>query len=863
MKMSGTTNQTGKAGGDSDRSNVKIHDTDSSASNLEVNADMSTSDDDEFVSPRTLVSEAKSSEEEITVSNAKETLLKDKTPLSENTRKLLSRHSSPAKSLALTHRAAKNAPSRSSLGSGNDVLARAREAIEGRKKSREAAKAKVSADMAYLIGGGMSLSASHSSSSLKDDTQVKEEGEDVVPTSHATSPPKDDAKVKEVGDQAVESVVEKSTQNDEAANVGQKTPAKVNSARAKAKARLNATMAFLAANSSGKTNASTSHATSSLKDDSTSNEEGKNATKSELDNGKQKDKTESVDHTLVEESVVKVGKDDEESPPIAQSPRETQAAERLEQERLATEAAKQAELDRIEKERIEQERILAKQRQKEEEARQLADEQAEDERLEQERLAKQEAATQAELEKLEDDRIKREIEEAMRRYEVESPNNEAPQPSTSFDPIANNSSSCSTNTAPIMDMPSETSDASSLGQVDRYLYQGEKNDLHQDDDLHRDYSDDDVFEAVTNSYNENESQASNIIEAPNDNDTEPSLSPGPVWKQAAEEAAFATALANDFIPRDTTAIDAVDPSPSIRLNRTNLTSKKSSLEAGQREALPEEPSDSNYEYNEEDRDVWLDESEERDEAVGLSEWKGFKWNRMLYMLLFGIQAGLLPSLYAQLTCHFISVDAAVGRDGVEFGLYFGLQKFTPIDSAFQGYSYCQSYDSEYNYNPPMIPRVAGVAATIFGTIPLIVIGVYLRFSMTHRILWIGSMFMLYMGFVCQISTLSIFLLDLCRDGIDCSMGPGAWTSGISSIAWFILSIEMKLNSPLYQPVKSSEGVVVIEKDRPFISRIKKVRQRFNGKTKVPSLSRTARRVQKERIEKGETEMSRYRAPGIV
>ena len=101
----------------------------------------------------------------------------------------------------------------------------------------------------------------------------------------------------------------------------------------------------------------------------------------------------------------------------------------------------------------------------------------------------------------------------------------------------------------------------------------------------------------------------------------------------------------------------------------------------------------------------------------------FLFRPWIFVVLFGIQVGLLPSLYAQLTCHFITGDATVGEDDVAFGLYFGLQKFTPIDSAFQGYIYCQSYDSEDNYNPPMVPRFAGVAATIFGAIPLIVIGV--------------------------------------------------------------------------------------------------------------------------------------------
>jgi hypothetical protein len=235
---------------------------------------------------------------------------------------------------------------------------------------------------------------------------------------------------------------------------------------------------------------------------------------------------------------------------------------------------------------------------------------------------------------------------------------------------------------------------------------------------------------------------------------------------------------------------------------------------------------------------------------------------MIFVLALGILAGLFPSLYSQTTCHFITGEASVGEDEIEFGLYYGLNKFTPIDSAFQGYNYCQPYDSKYNYNPPSIPRAVGIAATIFGTIPLIVIGAYIQFSMTHKILWIGSMWMLYLGFVCQISTLSIFLLDLCQDGIECSMGPGAWMVGVCSITWFILSIEMKINSPLIQPVKS-DGVVVIEKDSRFMAWMKKLWQRINGEDVAPSLSRTAMKMQKERIGKGDTELGRYRPPEVV
>lgn len=237
---------------------------------------------------------------------------------------------------------------------------------------------------------------------------------------------------------------------------------------------------------------------------------------------------------------------------------------------------------------------------------------------------------------------------------------------------------------------------------------------------------------------------------------------------------------------------------------------------------------------------------------------------MFYVVAFGVIAGLLPSLYVQTTCHFITGEVEAAEEvEVDYYLYYGLHKFTPIDAeSVHGYGQCLRYDSHYSYNPPIAPQSAGFAATILGTIPLIVIGVYLSFSVTHKTLWLGSMWMLYIGFLCQLSTLSIFLLDLCQGGIECAMGPGAKATILSSISWFVLSIEMKINSPLIQPFNWN-GVVLLEKESPYITQMKKNWLWIKGNAAAPSLSRTARKRQKERIRKGAAESARYRAPEIV
>ena len=122
--------------------------------------------------------------------------------------------------------------------------------------------------------------------------------------------------------------------------------------------------------------------------------------------------------------------------------------------------------------------------------------------------------------------------------------------------------------------------------------------------------------------------------------------------------------------------------------------------------------------------------------------------------------------------------------------------------------------------------------------------------------------MLYLGCLCQLSTLSIFFLDLCKDGIECAMGPGAKATILSSISWFVLSIEMKINSPLIQPFNWNGGVL-LEKESPYTTQMKKFWLWVKGDSAAPSLSRTARKRQKEKIRKGATESARYRAPEIV
>jgi hypothetical protein len=94
------------------------------------------------------------------------------------------------------------------------------------------------------------------------------------------------------------------------------------------------------------------------------------------------------------------------------------------------------------------------------------------------------------------------------------------------------------------------------------------------------------------------------------------------------------------------------------------------------------------------------------------------------------------------------------------------------------------------------------------------------------------------------------------------MGPGAKATILSSISWIILSIEMKTNSPLTKNLNWN-SVVVLEKEPPHITRMKKACLWITGNGDVPSLSRTARKRQKERVRMKTMISPRYRAPEAV
>ena len=878
---------------------MEMEDPDNSITDLQVGPTISSSFDDSetglvdtFLSPRQRIQSAKSLEEEVTVPKTRvQSLVKgyeehvlDKKPLSERTRKLLSRHSLPANTSAPlgNNRSIVRLSSRTSLGGsgsggGEDALARARAAIERRGQARvelrTLAKARVRTDFSAM---GASISDSLSEIESKEEGSEENEVGKVVSTSYTQVDKLEDASSTDSATSSLKENMDRA--NQAGGNVDNATPnendpkARALRARAKAKERLDATMALLDGNT---ISSDAGLPAAPLPGESTSPTDQHDKP---LNSGSFSDKLASRQRIADESSMSELDKriEMEEARILAKQQQKNQDtrmliqvnAENLNQEQLISEQAKRAELDK--------DKQLAKQRQREEEeTRRQA--RARAARLEEERLAaeasaqleilEREQSKQLQLEAneeedarfLEEEQLSTEAAEQLKMMgqderqgeaneeeveEVASEDyEEGSQASMNFDPIISPSSSYTRDSGEIIEkLSGASSAASSIGQVDRMLFQGEKRDANRDDDS--------IFDLVESGSNEMELTTVNEPSSGKDQPSDNSLSAGPMWKLAKEEAAYGEMLKTDFMPRDAQfgeeAEELLDHSPSLEsdISETFMPAEENPF------------FDSSNEYHHDQargEDAWLQESE-TDEP---SEWKGFKRQRMIYMVGVGTVLGIFLSLYSQTTCHFITGDTSMGDDKGDLSLYYGLNKFAPLDSAFTGYTYCLAYDSEYKYL-----GVFGMLATVFGMIPIIVICVYLHCTMMHKLLWVGSMWMFYLAFVCQTCTFFVFLTSLCSNGVECSMGPGAWASAISSIVWFMLSIEMKLNSPLIQPIQSGDGVVVIEKEN-VMSEVRRIWARINGETlRAPSLARTAMRKQR-RARKSDKDISSYRPPAEI
>jgi hypothetical protein len=188
-----------------------------------------------------------------------------------------------------------------------------------------------------------------------------------------------------------------------------------------------------------------------------------------------------------------------------------------------------------------------------------------------------------------------------------------------------------------------------------------------------------------------------------------------------------------------------------------------------------------------------------DEDVGILENTALARKRVRVVQLLG--AGLTTFLisfmggfWIQSSCHFVSKNVEVGEYNKVFSLHFGLWKYTPIESIFQGYAYCSAYDEDYVNDGPWFARLTSNLALIGGAFSLLVLWVYLVFGRFDHRVWKGAVLTAGLSGGLQLLTLSIFAGPVCASG--CTLGPGGYVSLLASCFYLFLAHEMYYNAPL-------------------------------------------------------------------
>ena len=175
--------------------------------------------------------------------------------------------------------------------------------------------------------------------------------------------------------------------------------------------------------------------------------------------------------------------------------------------------------------------------------------------------------------------------------------------------------------------------------------------------------------------------------------------------------------------------------------------------------------------------------------------KRVKVVQLLFFGLIGLLVGFLGSFYVQSSCHFINANVVVGANAEVFVLHYGIWKYTPIDSAFQGYPYCTEYDDEYTTDAPLIPRIAGFASMVTGLYAMSTLWFYLIFGRASYKYWSWAVGMAFLACVCQGLTFLFFSDDVCQRNT-CYLGPGGYVGIASTFAWFLIAFEMYYNMPI-------------------------------------------------------------------
>ena len=207
----------------------------------------------------------------------------------------------------------------------------------------------------------------------------------------------------------------------------------------------------------------------------------------------------------------------------------------------------------------------------------------------------------------------------------------------------------------------------------------------------------------------------------------------------------------------------------------------------------------------------------KEEGLLVSGRKTSKRVRVVQLMIVGLialVAGWLGNFFVGTSCNFVSIPINVGGYGNQYRIRFGLWKYSPVDSALNGYSYCYPYGGQNSsHAAPVFPRVTNLLALLVGSYSLCVLWWYLVFGSVERTLWTSAVSSACVAGVFQLLTLSIFADPQikCWEREGCTVGPAAVVTLVTALAWVGLGWELHYNRRLvFEEQPQHDGPLAVQ-----------------------------------------------------
>ena len=159
-----------------------------------------------------------------------------------------------------------------------------------------------------------------------------------------------------------------------------------------------------------------------------------------------------------------------------------------------------------------------------------------------------------------------------------------------------------------------------------------------------------------------------------------------------------------------------------------------------------------------------------------------------------IATGCIGSIYAERTCHFVSILKSIGYFAEPFHLHAGMYEYTSLDSAFAGHAFCLPYDNYYSAPEPVIPRFGGAAAIVAGVATAFILWFCPIMLKTNSYFWNLGIFLAFTASIFQASTFYFFFDEVCAAEV-CRIGPGSFMSALAFFTYATVAYGMHRNRP--------------------------------------------------------------------